>query len=79
MYGSSLFQGLPEDEQKGVVKAVSSTIAAVFNECEPECDVCYSEFSVAVGRKMDYLEALVENFKLGEEALKCQLPIGMAT
>ena len=60
-----------------MVKTVSSTIAAVFSTGAPECHVCYGEFSVVVVRKVEYLEVLMENFKLGEEALKSQLPIGM--
>lgn len=59
-----------------MVKIVSSTIAAVFSEGEPDCLAGYSEFSVVVVRKVEYLEVLMENFKLGEEALKTQLPIG---
>lgn len=59
------------------MKIISVTIARVFyGSSEPDCETSYSEYSTAVGRKMDYLEALIENFKLGEAALKQQLPIG---
>ena len=61
------------DKQRDVVKTVSSTIAAVFSEGAPECHAGSSEFSVVVVRKVEYLEVLTENFKLGEAALKQQL------
>ena len=65
------------DKQRDVVKTVSLTIAAMFGEYEPDCGASYSEFSAVIVRKVEYLEVLMENFKLGEEALKCQLPVGM--
>ena len=74
----SIFQGLMGDKQRDVVKTVSSTIAAVFSEGAPECHAGSSEFSVVVVRKVEYLEVLTENFKLGEAALKQQLPVGEA-
>ena len=53
------------------------TIARVFyGGSQPDCETSCSEYSTAVGRKIDYLEALMENFKLGEAALKQQLPTG---
>ena len=60
------------------MKIISVTVVRVFYggsqlDCEtPSC----SEYSTAIGRKIDYLEALMENFKLGEAALKQQLPTG---
>lgn len=75
----SIFQGLPEPEREGVVKSISSNVVAVFSECEPEVGVSYSNYSAVVGRKVEYLEALMENFKLGEAALRHQLPTGKNT
>jgi hypothetical protein len=73
----SIFQGLSESEKEGVLKIISVTIARVFyGRSEPDCETSYSEYSTAVGRKIEYLEALMENFKLGEAALKQQLPVG---
>ena len=73
----SLIQALPESEQEGVMKIISVTIAGVFYGSQPDCEACNSgEYSTTVGKKIEYLEALMENFKLGEAALKLQLPIG---
>ena len=68
----SIFQGLPKSEHEVLVKIVSANISAVFVRCD-----IYNEYSVDVGKKIEYLEALMENFKLGEMALKHQLPTGM--
>ena len=61
-----------------MLKIIAANIARVFNESQPDCGVSYSEYSAVVERKVEYLEALMENFKLGEAALKQQLPIGKA-
>ena len=75
----SIFQGLPESEQVDVLKTISANIVRVFGKSQqPDCGVNYGEYSMVVGRKIEYLEALMENFKLGEAALKQQLPIGKA-
>ena len=74
----SIFQGLPGSEQEEVLKIVSANIAGVFSVSQPDCGASYSEYSAVIGRKIEYLEALMENFKLGEAALKQQLPIGKA-
>ena len=74
----SIFQGLPGSEQEGVIKVISVTIARVFCGSQPNYETSYGEYSTAVGRKIEYLEALMENFKLGEAALKQQLPVGEA-
>ena len=60
---------------------ISSHIVAVFSETHPECDVSSGggQYSLAVGRRIDYLDVLTENFDLGESALKQQLPSGMST
>ena len=79
MFLCSIFQGLPGSEQEGVMKVISVTIAQVFcGSQQPDCETSYGEYSTAVGRKVEYLEALMENFKLGEAALKQQLPVGEA-
>ena len=74
----SIFQGLPESQQEGVLKIISANIATVFGKSQPDSEASCSEYSTGVGRKIEYLEALMENFKLGEAALKQQLPIGEA-
>lgn len=61
------------------MKVISVTIARVFcGSQQPDYETSYGEYSTAVGRKIEYLEALMENFKLGEAALKQQLPVGEA-
>ena len=61
------------------MKIISANIARAFSESQPGCGVSYGEYSAAFESKTEYLEALMENFKLGQEALKRQLPIGKAT
>lgn len=78
MFLCSIFQGLPKSEQEGVLKIISANIATIFGKSQPDCEASYSDYSTVVGRKIEHLEALMENFKLGEAALKHQLPIGEA-
>ena len=61
-----------------MLKIISANIATVFGKSQPDGKASYSENSTVVGRKVEYLEPLMENFKLGEAALKQQLPIGEA-
>lgn len=75
--GGSIFQGLPKNEHGSAVRIISANVADVFSECQPDSIVGLGEYSVVVGKKMEYLEALMENFKLGEAALTCQLPTGI--
>lgn len=79
----SILQGLPKGAHKDIVGIISSHIAAVFSKTHPECDYSSSrgggQYSPAVGRRIDYLDVLMENFDLGESALRRQLPVGMST
>ena len=78
----SILQGLPEGAHKDIVDIISSHITAVFSKTHPECDVSSrggGQYSLAVGRRIDYLDVLMENFDLGESALRRQLPVGMST
>ena len=60
----------------GVVDTISANIAAVFDKSHSTFEFNYGDHSLAFGRRIDYLDVLMENFDLGELALKRQLPVG---
>ena len=72
----SIFQGLPGGDHVGVVDTISTNIAAVFGESHSTFEFNHGDHSLAFMRRIDYLDVLMENFDLGELALKRQLPVG---
>lgn len=62
----SLLQSLPEPHAQAVTEHVHSTISAALS----------SGWLASHSQRLQYLEALGENFDLGELALWKQLPLG---
>lgn len=69
-------------QQEAVVRLVSNNLLRVI--CGHNLERCHGNdgqvggggASFAVGAKMMYVSSLLENFGLGEEGLKEQLPLG---